>query len=93
MKKFATIIMLIALLIVGYSVGNAIAKNHSNIKSAVSDGINGVYVVEEEYDVVETPSDSATNMQSNTNASATASSNTNAADGMVIEEDVVESGD
>lgn len=90
MKKFATILMLIALLLVGYSVGNAIAKNHSNISKAVSDGMSGVYVMEEEYDVVATPTNSA---PSNTNASATMSSDTNAADGMVIEEDVIESGD
>ena len=92
MKKYATIIMLIALLIVGYSVGTAIAKNHSSMNNPASDGMEGVYVVEEEYGITVTPTDSATSVPgSNTNA--TTASNTNNGGAMVIEENVVESTD
>ena len=91
MKKIATLIMLIMLLIVGYSVGNAIAKNHSNMNNSAADGMNGVYVMEEEYGVVETPMSSDTIMQSD-NKNATTSSDTNSTNGVVVEEDIVESG-
>ena len=92
MKKFATAMMLMMLLIVGYSVGNAIAKNHNGTNNSASDGMNGVYIMEEEYGVVETPASSDTNVQT-TDKSAATNSNTNSADGVVVEENVVESTD
>ena len=93
MKQVATLMMLILLLIVGYSVGTAIAKNNNDMmNNSSSDGMDGVYVVEEEYGVTVTPAASATNgkadnmPQNNTNTLT--DSNTGA---VMIEEDVIES--
>ena len=55
MRQVATLIMFVLLLFVGYSVGTAIAKNNNDMmNNSSSDGMDGVYVVEEEYGVVAT---------------------------------------
>ena len=95
MKQIATLIMFILLLFVGYSVGTAVAKNNNDMmKNSSSDGMSGVYVVEEEYDVTVTPSASDTNAKAadmhhdNAHSSNVTDSNTGA---VIMEEDVVES--
>ncbi|MBP5399092.1 MAG: hypothetical protein J6Y53_01565 [Alphaproteobacteria bacterium] len=95
MRQVATLIMFVLLLFVGYSVGTAIAKNNNDMmNNSSSDGMDGVYVVEEEYGVVATPAASATNGKaddmhhSQTDKNTPTSSNTGA---VMIEEDVIES--
>lgn len=97
MKQIATFIMFILLLFVGYSVGTAVAKNNNDMMSnSSSDGMSGVYVVEEEYDAVVTPAASGTNVKAddmhhnNTNKNTSTASNTGA---IMVEEDVMESAD